>query len=121
MKLLVKPLIVLILILGTKFNFVFGTSPDKTEIVVIKTMIYCDHCLECESCGGKIQRDLSFDKGIHKVVLDDKKMTVSVEFNPLKTNAEEIRKRISMYGYDADTMKADSLAVTKLDNCCLKK
>jgi len=26
-----------------------------------------------------------------------------------------------MYGYDADDVKADSLAVTKLDGCCLKK
>lgn len=121
MKLLVKTALVLFFILGTELDSVVGLSPDKTETVVIQTAIYCDHCLECESCGGKIQRDLSFDKGIHKVVLDDKKMTVSVEFNPLKTNAEEIRKRISMYGYDADTMKADSLAVTKLDNCCLKK
>jgi hypothetical protein len=48
-------------------------------------------------------------------------MTIKVEYNPKKTNPEEIRKKISMYGYDADDVKADSVAVTKLDGCCLKK
>jgi len=101
----------------------FGKKVEqgKSETVIIKTNIYCNHCKECESCGGKIQRDLSFDKGILQVDLDEKLMTIKVEYNPKKTTPEEIRKKISMYGYDADDVKADSLAVSKLDGCCLKK
>ena len=99
----------------------FCKSPADTKKLVVKTAIYCDHCMECESCSGKIQRDLSFDKGIEKVVLDEKQMTITVLYNPKKTGPEEIRKIISSYGYDADDLKADSLAITKLDECCLKK
>ena len=116
-----------------KFNLLFvlglmvagisnvAMGSDKTETIVIKTAIYCDHCKECESCGGKIQHDLSFDKGIREVILDEKLMTITINFNPSKTNPDEIRKRISSYGYDADDVKADPEAVLKLDGCCLKK
>ena len=48
-------------------------------------------------------------------------MTIKVEYNPKKTNPEEIKKKISSYGYDADDIKADLDAVAKLDGCCLKK
>lgn len=110
-----------ILAMISMISFGKRVEQGKSETVIIKTNIYCNHCKECESCGGKIQRDLSFDKGILHVDLDEKLMTIKVEYNPKKTSSEEIRKKISMYGYDADDVKADSIAVTKLDECCLKK
>lgn len=116
-----KLLLMFFLIFGSLISSSNGSVTDKSETVVIKTAIYCSHCKECESCGGKIQRDLSFDKGILQVDLDEKQMTIKVEYNPKKTTPEEIRRKISMYGYDADDVKADSVAVTKLDGCCLKK
>ncbi len=93
----------------------------KAETIVIKTTIYCDHCKECGSCGGKIEKDLGFNKGIKLVKLDEKAMTITVTFNPKKTTSDEIRKAISKYGYDADDVKADPDAYSKLDECCLKK
>ena len=92
----------------------------KSETIIIKTNIYCDHCKECSSCSGKIEHDLSFDKGIEIVKLDEKAMTITVTYNPKKTTPEEIRKLISGYGYDADDVKADPVAVSKLDGCCRK-
>ena len=112
------PIFFLILLIAFS-NQLIGSEKSKT--IIIKTAIYCDHCKECESCGGKIQRDLSFDKGILQVDLDEKEMTITVKYNPSKTNPDEIRKRISMYGFDADSVKADADAVAKLDDCCLKK
>jgi hypothetical protein len=106
------------LILVLISNVAFANS-DST--VVIKTIIYCDHCQECSSCSGKLQHDLSFTKGIKKITLDEKAMTVSVNFNPKKTNSYNIRKAISDMGFDADSIKADSIAVTKLDECCQQK
>ena len=111
-------LILISILLVSNSSHAIGKSKEKT--VIIKTMIYCDHCKECESCGGKIQRDLSFDKGIQEVVLDEKAMTITVRYNSSKTNSEEIRKKIAAYGYDADDVKADPEAVAKLDECCKK-
>ena len=116
-----KQLFIFILALGSVIAFSINAQSSNSETIVVKTKIYCDHCKECESCSGRIQRDLSFDKGILQVELDEKLMTIKVEYNPKKTTPEEIRKKISMYGFDADEVKADSLAVTKLDECCLKK
>ena len=104
--------------------FVFSASSYalasvKTETVVIKTNIYCDHCKKCESCGGKIQKEL-FTKGIKNVVLDEKAMTVTVSYNPEKITVDKIRERISKLGYDADEVKADAEAYQKLDGCCKK-
>ena len=97
-----------------------NSQGKNSETVVIKTNIYCDHCKECESCGGKIEKDLGFNKGIKLVELNEKEQTITVTFNPKKTSVEEIRKSITLYGFDADTLKADPTAYSKLDECCKK-
>ena len=112
----------LFIVVAVLFSVLENTAhgSPKSGTVVIKTVIYCDHCKECASCGGKIQRDLSFDKGIQEVVLDEKAMTITVKYNASKTNPDEIRKKIASYGYDADEIKADPEAIAKLDECCKK-
>lgn len=92
----------------------------KTETLVVKTMIYCNHCKECESCGSKFERDLIFEKGIKLVVLDEKAMTITVTYSPKKTSPEKIRLAISKLGYDADEVKGDEKAYSRLDGCCKK-
>ncbi|MFZ7115045.1 MAG: cation transporter [Bacteroidota bacterium] len=106
-----------LLIFFTISNSLFAKEIDT---LVIKTTIYCDHCKECESCGAKIERDLTFDKGIEAVQLDEKAMTIKVTYNSKKTNPEAIRQLISKYGFDADEVKADPIAYSKLDECCKK-
>ena len=107
--------------LAFMLSIVAYTLYAASETVTIKTNIYCDHCKECESCGGKIEKDLGFDKGIKLVKLDEKAMTITVTYNPEKTSPEVIRKKISAYGYDADEIKAEQAAYENLDECCKKK
>lgn len=97
-----------------------SAQKNKTQTIVIKTQIYCDHCKECESCGGKIQTELYETKGIKSVSLNDKDMTITVIFNTKKISADAIRLKISKMGYDADSIKADPEAYAKLDGCCKK-
>ncbi len=96
-------------------------AKNNSETIVIKTLIYCDHCKDCSSCGGKIEKDLGFNKGIKLVRLDDKAMTITVTYNPKKTSPEKIREAISKYGFDADNVKADPSGYEKLDECCKRK
>ena len=110
-----------ILVLTALFIFLqVAVAGKTTEKIIIKTNIYCDHCKKCESCGGKLQKEL-FTKGIKNVVLDEKEMTITVSYNPEKITVEKIRERISKLGYDADDIKADAEAYQKLDGCCKKK
>lgn len=92
----------------------------KTEIIAIKTQIYCDHCKQCESCGGRFDREMPFIKGIKDYSFDEKAMTISLTYNTKQTTPEKIRLAISKIGFDADDVKADPKAVAKLDDCCKK-
>ena len=92
----------------------------KMETIVIKTKIYCSHCLECETCGQLFDNSLAYEKGIRLVVVDDKAMTITVTYNPKQTNPDAIRIAISKLGYDADEVKADPTSYEKLDGCCKK-
>ena len=89
-------------------------SVSKKEIIKIKTSSVCGMCKET------IEKALSFEKGISKVDLDVKTSVVTVTFNPSKTDAESIKKAISMAGYDADDVKADAKAYDGLHGCCKK-
>jgi periplasmic mercuric ion binding protein len=111
--------IFLVLTLATCAFFARASDDTKKE-VVIKTMIYCDHCLDCSDCGGKLVHDLSFVKGVRSSEVDPKAMTITVGYNAEKITPEKIREAISKMGYDADHVKADTDAYSKLDGCCKK-
>ena len=80
--------------------------------VEIKTSAVCDMCKET------IEYDLTFEKGVKSVVLDVESKIATVVYNPRKTSASLIRKRIAKVGYNADGFKRDSLAYKKLPLCC---
>ncbi len=113
-------LILTLVIMITVLGITFGQSKSRNLKVVIKTNIYCSHCKECESCGGRLTAGFAKIKGVKKYDLDDKKMNISVTFEPALVNIMTIKKAISMMGFDADEIKADPIAYDNLDGCCKK-
>jgi len=91
---------------------------QRTAKAVIKTNFYCDHCKECETCGQKFEANLYTTKGIKSYEINEKKMTITVFYNPQKVDVTTIRKAISALGFDADDVKADPVEYSKLDPCC---
>ncbi|HLV50502.1 MAG TPA: heavy-metal-associated domain-containing protein [Flavobacterium sp.] len=85
---------------------------------VIKTTIYCDHCKACETCGLNFRDNMLKIKGVKMYELDEENETITVYFNPKKTDLKTIKTAISKLGFDADDVKADPEAYEKLDNCC---
>lgn len=103
--------------------FIGSTIAQKTKPVktaVIKTTIYCDHCKICESCGGRILKELYNEAGIKNTSVDSKANTITVIYDERKITLEQVRIKISKLGFDADAVKADPDAVAKLDDCCKK-
>ena len=101
--------------------FVFSSSiaqTKKTETLMIKTKIYCDHCLKCGSCGPNIKEAMLGLDGIIKVDINPKENIIAVTYRTAKTTPDKIRKTISEAGFDADDVKASPLAYEKLDECC---
>lgn len=108
---------IIIFLLGV-FSASSFASANKTETIVIKTKIHCDHCLQCESCGLNINRGTRKAKGIKKIKIDPEANTITVTYRSDKTNPDEIRKAIAASGFDADGVKAVPAAYEKLDGCC---
>jgi len=115
MKTLLKTLLLFFGMMAVS-NAAFAQKTVQTA--VIKTVIHCDHCKACETCGDKFNKTLLREKGVQMVELDEKEMTIKVVFNSKKTNLSNIKKAITKLGYDADDLKADAVAYEDLDNCC---
>ena len=74
----------------------------------------------CESCQNRIQKALIKTKGISKASLNVDTKMVTVKYNASIISVEKIRTTISMTGYDADDVKADTKAYASLPSCCQK-
>lgn len=120
MKLSLRVTFVLLLSLSSFFGYSQNQRKKAIETIFIKTKIYCDHCKICESCGGRILKDLYNVDGIKNTEVDSKANTIKVTYDTRKINIEQIRKKISQMGFDADELKAEPSAVARLDDCCKK-
>jgi periplasmic mercuric ion binding protein len=112
MKNIQSLLIAVILMVFGAGNVIGQTS--KTSEVDIKVSSQCSMCKET------IERALAFEKGVVKSNLDLETHTVKVTYKNGKTDADQIRKAISLAGYDADDVPADPKSYAKLSDCCKK-
>lgn len=104
--------------------FVFATGSavaQDGQTAVIKTKIYCSHCLHCGSCGPTIEGALLKEKGVSKITIDPAAGTITVQYDEKVIAVEKIRTVISNLGFDADDINADPTAYANLDGCCKKK
>jgi periplasmic mercuric ion binding protein len=87
-------------------------SSSKTETVVIMTSAECDECKE------RIEGALNYTKGVKFAELDVNSRKLTVKFKTDVVSLEEIKKQISLLGYNADEVLADPTAFDKLPACC---
>ncbi|SRR5690606_38244848 len=113
-----KNLKALFIVFFISFSAVMNAQSKKSEKAVIKTNIVCDHCKACETCGKMFQTEMLKIKGVKMYELNEEKETITVYFNPKKTNLQSIKTGISKLGFDADEIKADPIAYENLDGCC---
>lgn len=108
-------------VLALLMLFCSPAMAQKTKSVktlAVKTTIYCDHCKICESCGGRILKELYNETGIKNTSVDPKANLITVIYDERKITPEKIRQKISQLGFDADEVKAEPKAVARLDDCC---
>lgn len=73
---------------------------NKTETVVFETSMHCDKCVK------KITDNISFEKGVKDLKADLPTKTVTVKYDPAKTDKSKLAAAIKKLGYTA-TEKAD--------------
>lgn len=72
----------------------------------------------CEMCKDRLEKDLTFEKGVKSVNLDLETKVLNIAYIDGKTNPDLLRKRVTLVGYHADNLKRDPKAYEKLDPCC---
>jgi len=108
----------------TVFNSLFllltlAVSAQKEPVVVPEGhKIEIQTSAICEMCQYRLEKDLTYEKGVKEALLnlDDKVMTIV--YNPEKTNPLALRNRITLVGYHADTLARNEDAYKKLPMCC---
>jgi len=89
-------------------------ASGKSDTLRIKTSAVC------RECKDRIEQNMAFEKGIKDVSLDLDTKIATIRYNPKSTTPDQIRKKISKLGYDADDVPADPVAYEKLPACCKK-
>lgn len=82
--------------------------------------LYVQTSAQCNMCKTHIESNMIFEKGIKNVVLNIDTKELMLAYKTKRTNPSEIRKAISLIGYDADDVEADTQAHDKLPACCQK-
>lgn len=105
----------MLFILAICLSQVVFSQQAKKQTIVIQTSALCDDCKE------RIEGALNYTKGVKFAELDLETKKVSVQYKTKKINAQEIKSIIAKIGYDADEVKAEAEAVSKLPKCCQPK
>ena len=93
----------------------FGQTKKAVQTVTIKTPT-----VQCESCKERIEKFISREEGVNKVVVDHKRKTTKITYITDRTNVENLKTAIANVGYDADDIKANEESYKKLPMCCKK-
>jgi copper chaperone CopZ len=73
---------------------------------------------ECGMCKERIEGELNYVKGIVFAELDVSSKILTVKYKSNKIQLEDIRKKVTQMGYDADAQNADAKAQSNLPDCC---
>ena len=109
---IMKPTILLLTVLSIFLNKQLFGQQKGLALISIQTSAIC------EMCKDAIEYELTFTKGVKNANLDLETKKVTVEYNPKKINASQLRETISLIGYHADNIKRDSIGYQKLPFCC---
>lgn len=76
--------------------------------------------IQCGMCTDRLDNMFADYWAVKNVDYDLENQTITVSYNPKKTNEKEIRNRIAGAGYDADDVEAKVDAYLELPGCCRK-
>ena len=73
---------------------------------------------KCEMCVEKITGAVLELKGVYSATVDLKAKVASVKYDPEAVTVAKLEKAIASVGYDANRVKKDKKAYSKLSPCC---
>ncbi len=76
--------------------------------------------MTCQNCENKIKSNLRFEKGVSSIVTNLKGQTVTVTYDPAKTDKTKLISAFKKIGYTASET-APAAKDTKAGSCCADK
>ena len=73
---------------------VMEAAPKKE----VKTVVF-NVGLHCQNRVKKVRENISFEKGVKSLEINLEKKTVTISYDPAKTNEETLKKAIEKLGY----------------------
>lgn len=89
-------------------------SAQNVQTVTIHTSA------QCETCKKTIETALYKVKGVVSANVDLDTKNVVITYRAKKLTADDLKKAVSLAGYDADELPADTTAYKNLPDCCKK-
>ena len=114
MKKIQLAFILMLAFLGSQKIFAQSKTAE-TDTVFIQTSAICGDCEE------RLEHNISFEKGVTFVELNDSTKVLTVVYKTEKTDKEKLKIAVTKVGYDADDLAADAKAYEKLPACCKKE
>lgn len=86
-----------------------------------KTVFTLDHQMS-EMCEKKIKSNLRFEKGVSSIDVSLPKNTITIAYNPEKTNNDNLLKAFKKIGFTAMVVNPEnSCNKDKISDCCKAK
>jgi copper chaperone CopZ len=92
----------LIVFFMTCLKFANAGMSSKSETLKMKVE------MSCANCQTKIEKGLNKTKGVDKVVVDLASKTVTITYDPDKTNKDKLVKAVEDIGYRTEFTAKDS-------------
>lgn len=74
--------------------------------------------MHCANCENKIKNGLRFEKGVKDILTDVDKQTVTIVFNPAKTDKKKLEAAFPKFGYKARELKKGEKVERDMHESC---
>jgi len=100
----------------SKMNMSKSKTDSKMDMASTKTeMLKVSG--NCDMCKTRIEKAAKLD-GVSKAEWDTKSKILSVTYNPVKTNIDQVGKKVAAAGHDNEKAKATDKVYSALPGCC---
>lgn len=74
--------------------------------------------MHCANCENKIKDGLRFEKGVKDIITSVEDQTVTIVYNPKKTDKDKLEATFPKFGYQAREVKKGEKVVRNMDEQC---
>lgn len=91
-----------------------ASAKSVTDTLVVTTTPQ----MHCANCENKIKEGLRFEKGIKDILTSVENQTVTILYNPAKTDKQKLEAAFPKFGYEARELKKGEKVALKTDEVC---